>query len=69
MNKTKKVSLISLGIALAVTPLAIYAVRKVRGRLKEGCCDMEEDTDDGRKHLFGGLKNKRGNRDAENMEA
>lgn len=68
MSNKKKAGLISLGIALAVTPLAIYGIRKLRGRLNSGCCEASEDTDDGRKHLFGGWNNKRGTREVENME-
>lgn len=67
MNKTKKVSLISVGVALALTPLVIYAVRKIRSNINGGCCTDEET--EGRKHIFGGWKNKRGNRSTENLEA
>lgn len=66
MNK-KKVSLISLGTALALAPLAIWAIRKWRNNMN-GCCAPDA-ADNGRKHLFGGMRSKRGHRNAENLEA
>lgn len=69
MNKKTKVSLISVGAALAVTPLIIYGVRKIRKLMKQASDDVEEMVDDGRKHLFTHLKGgQRGERDVENLE-
>lgn len=69
MNNKKKVSLISVGIALAITPLVIWGVRKLRGKMNQDCCDHEaSEHEDGRKRLFGGWKNKRGHREVENLE-